>query len=158
MVYSVDGRVGIDFTGVSSTFSDTLGNTYGASDSSQLIYVKAASAIPFASSYVTINEDFEAIAGTKAAVDDGHQVGIAPASAIASGQYFYAYLRGHPNLRVATLCAADVPLFTTATAGLLDDTSTTAQTKIDGLVLVTAMTTGSGVRECIATWPRSSTF
>lgn len=156
MAYLIDGKIGVNITDTSSTISDALGNRYIGSDSAQYIYVLSGAAIP-ASSYVTINETFTAIAGTKTAVDDGHEIGFAPEATVASGKYFYASLRGRPQLRVASLCAADVALYTTSTAGLLDDTAT-SQTKIDGIVIVTANATGSGTSTAIATWPRSATF
>jgi hypothetical protein len=45
--------------------------------------------------------------------------------------------------RVASLCAADVALYTSSTAGVLDDTATTTLSKIDGAVLLTTNSTGS---------------
>lgn len=153
MTYLTDGKIGVNLTDVSSTIGDALGNSYTGSDGSKWVYVQANGALEDGN-YVCIDESFQAAKGTKAAVDDGHDVGFAQVD-FTDNQYGYVMVKGRPQVKVGSLCAADVALYTTATAGLLDDTSTTAQTRIDGVVLVTANGTGTGNSTAIASWPRS---
>ena len=62
------------------------------------------------------------------------------------------------NAAVGASCAADVALYTSATAGVLDDTST-SQTKVDGVVAAAANGTAAQANvEVIMTWPKSTTF
>jgi len=156
MTYTITGTIGIDLSGVSSTISDTLGNSYDGNDGSKWVFVQANGAI-LANNYVCIDESFQAVKGTKALVDDGHDVGFAQV-AFADNQYGYVMVKGRPQVKTLSLCAADVALYTTATAGVLDDTATTAQTKINGVVLVTANGTGTGDSTAIASWPRSTSL
>lgn len=77
----------------------------------------------------------EAYAGaplTKAMADDAWKVGVAPV-AIAANAYGFVQVRGVCELNVLASCAADVALYTSATAGSLDDTDT-SQTEIVGIV------------------------
>jgi hypothetical protein len=64
-------------------------------------------------------------------------------TAITSGDYGWVALKGH-DLRVKTLiaCQPAVPLYTTATAGSLDDTVVTAGYCL-GVVLMTSATSAS---------------
>lgn len=119
------------------------------------MYVSAASAI---AQYdcVGITEGFAAAPITKAMADDGYLVGVAQ-YAIASGGYGWVLVHGVGNLNVKASCAADVALYTSATAGALDDT-TTSQTKIDGIVITTTAGGSDQAEECIVTYPRSAGF
>lgn len=58
------------------------------------------------------------------------------------GYYAWAAVEGKMKVIVLTLCAKDVPLYTSATAGYLDDTSTT-QTLIQGLTITATNSGGS---------------
>lgn len=106
---------------------------------------------------VGINEDETAAALTKAMADDGYAIGFAQ-TAIADTNYGWVALRGK-NIQAKCLanCAADVPLYTSATAGSLDDDSS-SQTKIDGVVAVTAVGGTAAATEVLATFPKSTTF
>ena len=156
MTYLIDGKIGFNLTDVSSAFGDTIGNSYTGDDGSKWVYVQASGAL-LAGNYVCIDESFQAAKGTKTLVDDGHDVGFAQVD-FADNQYGYVMVKGRPQAKTLTLCAADVALYTTATAGVLDDTSTSAQTKINGVVLVTANGTGTGNSTAIASWPRSTSL
>lgn len=133
-----------------------LGTTVQATDNQEYTYVRAGSAIT-QYFWVGIDEDFLAYPLTKGMADDGWIIGAAQV-AFASGDYGWIVTKG-ANItgRVAASCAADVPLYTTGTAGVLDDT-VTSQTKIDGVVAVGASTSAASNREVLLTWPRSSTF
>ena len=157
MAYLIDSKIGAELDQTSTEIGDTLGNVYNGSDGSKYVYVQASGAITLGD-YVTIDEDFQAAAGTKDAVDDGHTIGFATNVAFADDEYGYVALTGRPSVRVGGSCAADVPLYTSATAGVLDDSST-SQTKVDGVVLVTTNGTATvATGEVIATYPKSTTF
>jgi len=157
MAYLTDGKIGINLTDVGSSISEALGSTFTGSDSAQYTYVLADAAIQQYST-VGIAEDFGAAELTTAMAKDGYQIGFAQ-TALAAGQYGWVLTKGgRPIVRVASLCAADVALYTTSTAGLLDDTATTTLSKIDGAVLLTTNATGSANSTCMVTFPKSGDF
>lgn len=103
-----------------------------------------AAATVSAGNAVSINNAGSASLLTKALADTGSRVGVAPV-AVTSGDYFWAQLSGVvDNLLVKASCAADVALYTSATAGYLDDDST-SQTKALGIKLTTARAASDGV-------------
>jgi hypothetical protein len=151
------GVLGVNLTDTPTTNATghTLGQCVTATDGSSWTYVQASGAITQYDA-VGIDENFQAAALTKAIADDGHGIGFAQV-AFADNDYGWVARQGsNISARVATSCAADVALYTSATAGVLDDTST-SQTKIDGVVAVTAVTAAAAT-EIIATYPKSTTF
>jgi hypothetical protein len=103
-----------------------------------------------------ISEAFTAAALTKAMADDGYHVGFAQ-SAFTDAYYGWVAVKGSDiGCLLKASCAADSALYTTGTAGYLDDAST-SQTKIDGVVAVTTVTAATSA-EVMATWPKSTTF
>lgn len=145
----------VDTTSTDQKFA--LGTEALGNDGTKWIYVQADGAIT-KYDYVCITEAFQAVAGTKALLDVGHKVAFAQV-AFADNEYGWVAIAGTNSnfkVRVAASCAADVPLYSSATAGVLDDSST-SQTKVDGVVAVTAVTT-AGATPIIATFPKSNTF
>jgi hypothetical protein len=134
----------------------TLGTRVTATAGQTYMYVKAGSAIT-QYAVVAVDEDYNAYPINKTRADDGWHIGAAQV-AFASGDYGWVAISGS-EVTISALgsCAADVALYTSGTAGALDDTAT-SQTKIDGIVLVTAVATAADNREAIMTFPRSSTF
>lgn len=146
--------VNLTDTPTSNETGHTLGQRAPGSDNSEWLYVQAGTAITQYST-VGIDEDFQAWPITKAIADDGWNIGFAQV-AFADADYGWVAIKGS-NIRArgAAACQPDVALYTSATAGVLDDTSA-SQTKIDGIVFVA---TASGTNaEIIATFPRSATF
>lgn len=157
MVFVTDGKIGIDLTATPTTPEHPLGTRTVATDGQHFVYVQASGAIT-QYDVVGVDENFQAAAVTKAIVDDGWEIGTAQV-AFADNDYGWIATKGS-NLTINVLgsCAADVALYTSATAGSLDDTSA-SQTKIDGIVLVTAnATTAAGSYEALLTFPKSTTF
>ena len=148
--------LGVDLTDTPSTNDrgHTLGQRVSGSDNTEWVFVQANGAITQYDT-VGIDEDFQAAALTKAMADDGWMIGFAQV-AFADNDYGWVATKG-TNIRArgAAACAADVPLYTTSTAGVLDDTSA-SQTKIDGVVFIATTSATNG--EIIATFPRSSSF
>lgn len=157
MAYVTDGKIGIDLTATPDTIEHVLGTRVTATDGQEYVYVQASGAIT-QYDVVGIDENFQAAAVTKAIVDDGWEIGVAQV-AFADNDYGFVATKGsNLTARVAGSCAADVALYTTSTAGVLDDTSA-SQTKIDGIVAIAAnATTAASTTEVLLTFPKSTTF
>lgn len=138
-----------------------LGTRVSGPDGQEFVYVQAGAAIsttlnePFT---LAIDENYQAVKITKALAIAGHRIGFAPQQIISDNDFFWARTKGSNfNIKVAVSCAADITLWTTATAGILDDTSGATHVAVFGVVLVVAASTsasaGSTVREVLATNP-----
>jgi hypothetical protein len=148
--------LGVDFTATPTSADFALGTKVQGSDGTEWVYVQASGAIT-QYQFVGIDENFQAAALTKAMADDGWAVGAAQ-SAFADDDYGWVAIGGsNVSGNLLTLCAADVALYTSGTAGALDDTAS-SQTKIDGIVAVTGGVTGTTATEVIMISPRSTTF
>lgn len=162
MAYVNDGMIGTDLTAlVAGTTTNgegapfALGTRVRATDGQEYVFVQAGEAIT-QYMYVCIDEDFQAVKGTKALVDAGHQVAFAQV-AFSDNDFGWVATRG-ANLtgRVLGSCVADVALYTSGTAGVLDDSST-SQTKVDGVVLIATNATATAANlEILATYPKSN--
>lgn len=137
----------------------SVGTTADGENGSKWMYVKASTTIT-QYDFVGVDEDYMAnpLSSTMAAagyVIGASQIGLSDLTA----PYFWLCLqgRGNVNVRVASSCAADVALYTTTTAGVLDDSATATQSLVEGVVIVTtqASTTGLAGTEAIVTFPRS---
>lgn len=144
MAYVTSGQVGAQLdAGVvpdglvvpSAPFA--LGQVVDGTNGSSWIYLKAAEAITPAGSYVTFDEGNTAYEGTKTLVDAGHRIAVAQ-RAFLINEYGWFQLTGPCLLYGTANCAADTTLYTTATAGLVDATST-SQTLLGGVVFTTAV-------------------
>lgn len=121
-----------------SRFEDSSGNLW--------VRCQAAAAIA-AGEWVGIDELGQASLLTKALADAGYKVGAAQV-AFASADYGWVLCRGVGIGKGLVSCAADVALYTTATAGALDDT-TTSQTEIKGVRLTAAVGGGGAANAAI---------
>lgn len=163
MAYVTDGCIGIDLskkiagTGSSSDQGDQflLGQKVNATDGGVYMRVHASGAIA-QYDFVGIDENFEAAPLTTAMADDGWNIGVAQVAADDNDFLWVACAGSNINGAVLANCAADVALYTSGTAGSLDDATTT--TKVDGVVAVTAVGTAAGNVEVILTHPKSSGF
>lgn len=163
MAYITTPLIGMNLTtlvaGTGTSFDQgapiAVGQRAFGTDGSEWQYVHAAAAIT-QYSWVAIDENGEAVMGTKTLADAGHQVGFAQV-AFADNDFGWVCVNGPGNINVRVLasCAADVQLYTSSTAGALDDTSA-SQTLIRGVVLVAAATNTASTRECIAVYPSST--
>jgi hypothetical protein len=140
--------------GVSLGYTDTspafgLGTVVNLDDGGQAIYVQAASTVAtYSAVAVQVNNSVVPLTTTNSA--GSKAVGFAQVS-IASAYYGWVQLGGKPRVLVAANCQPSVPLFTTATAGVLDDATVTAGL-VAGLVATTSTVTASNVT-CIAGYP-----
>lgn len=163
MTYPTSGIVGASLTelmagtttnGVGAKFA--LGTRLTATDGSMWVYCQAGEAIGTAGMCVGIDEDYQMLKMTKALCDAGFQPGfVQMAFADNDMGWVCVHSGGNINMRVAASCAADVQLYTTATAGVLDDTSA-SQTIVRGCVIVVAASNTASTREGIAIYPSST--
>lgn len=131
------------------------GTRIAGNDGTEWIYVRAAAAIA-QYDYVTVDESFRASPGTKAAVDAGHTIGVAQA-AFAEDVHGWVATGGQgAALKVNVLgrCVADRPLYTTASAGKLDDNSS-GQTRVAGIVITAPAAFAASTRPAILAHPRA---
>jgi len=154
MPHATSGLIGADFSKVYDTAEFELGTTVLATNGQEWMFVEANGAITQYDT-IAIDEDNLAVAITATLANDGHTIGFSQL-ALADGEFAWVPLRanGNINIRVAASCAKDVQLYTTATAGVLDDTATSTAVLIRGVTLVTLNATASlNTVEARATYP-----
>lgn len=166
--YVTDGKIGVDLTATyastsvgSSSFPPyTLGETVTTSNNGRYMFTKAISTInqydcviggPYGDSASSSpNIGFVPITTTNAAAQGFNIIGFAQV-AIASAYWGWICLNGSPRVNLLIACNPKVPLYTTATAGSLDDTTVSAGL-IQGLVANTSATSASAPY-CTASYP-----
>lgn len=164
-------KIGVNITATNPLYTDAtlptvgpqenmdfqLGDFVYGADGTKWMFVQASGAIT-QYDWVGIDENMQAASLTKAMADDGFFIGVAQVAFADNDGGWVAVAGANINGAVLASCAADVGLFTSATAGHLDDTSA-SQTKIDGVVAVAANATASATNtEVMMTFPRSATF
>ena len=143
--------VALDYTDTSPSFA--LGTTVNLSDGGQAVYVRAASTVAtYAAVSVQVDNTVVPLTTTNAA--NSKAIGFAQVS-IASAYYGWVQLGGKPRVNVAVACQPNVPLYTTATAGVLDD-AVVSGGLVAGLVATTSAASASAVT-CIAGYPHIAT-
>jgi hypothetical protein len=163
MAYVTSSIAGVSLTKLTTgTTTDgagaefALGTVVAGTDRSEWTYVQAGAAIT-KYSWVAIDENFQAVMGTKALADAGYGIGFNQV-AFADNDMGWVCTgsNGNINVRLLNSCAADVQLYTSGTAGILDDTAA-SQTLIRGCVaVVAASNTAVGYREAIAVFPSAT--
>jgi hypothetical protein len=143
MAIRVTDPAGVRIEDVSSTPTAALGAMAWGQDNSKWVYCLAQSTI---TQYMCVGLDKSYTANpiTKAHADAGRKPGIAQ-TAFAVGQYGWVAVQGGNDLikvRAKNACLPAVALYTTGTAGYLDDTAA-SQTLVNGIVL-TDTATASG--------------
>lgn len=142
MAFSISPLAGVNLLENSSTPTVAPGTLVNLNDGGQAMYVKATSEI---STYacVLIGASSQAQMSTTALAVATKRVGFAQAS-IASAFYGWVQLGGTPMVNLAANCAPNVPLFTTATSGVLDD-ATVSAAMVAGVVAQTTISTATAV-------------
>lgn len=151
--FATDGIVGAKFTDVSATALFGLGTIANGNAGSQYMYCQASTTL---SQYdcAAIDSAYKANPITTALTTDGMSIGWPQVAVDLATPYFWAALQGRTiNIRVASSCAANVPLYTTATAGVLDDAA--ANNLMNGVKIVTtqASTTGTAGTPAYVVFP-----
>jgi hypothetical protein len=149
MAYSTTPIIGVDLALTSTTAKFAPGTRVNTTDGGSAIYVQAASEIStFAAvGFVTPNA-VQMMTTTLAATV--HKIGFAQTS-IASAYYGWVHEDGNVKVNLAANCDDAVPLFTTATAGVLDD-ATVSAAFVNGLVSTVTISNATAVT-CIAGFP-----
>ena len=149
MSISVSNMIGVSLDYTDSSPSFNLGTVVNLDDGGQAVYVRAASEVPtYAAVAVQLDDTVVPLTTTNAA--GSKAVGFSQVS-IAPLYYGWVQLGGKPRVLVAANCQPNVPLYTTATAGVLDDTVVSG-CLVAGLVAKTSTVTASNVA-CIAGYP-----
>jgi len=157
--YVTDGKIGIDLTatyastsaGSTSLFPVTPGSRVTTSNNGVYMFVRAESDIAaydavimstFADS-ASLTPVMRAVpvTTTNAAALGYNMVGFAQ-NAIASSYYGWVGINGLLKVNLLIACNPKVPLYTTSTAGKLDDTTVSAG-YIQGIVATTSATSAS---------------
>lgn len=130
----------------SSTQNIALGTKIDLNDGGVAVYCQADSEIAQFNA-VAIESDFGVVNSSTAAVTEAtgtsRSVGFAQTS-IASGNYGWIQLSGRPKCKLAANCADKVRLFTTSTAGTLDD-AVVSNAEVAGVVAKTTISNATAV-------------
>jgi len=122
MAFVVDGKIGVDLTKTTSVAQFSLGTLVHTNDGGMYEYCQAASEVSTGAAVVIFEGNTVRMAETSIVNDagTGKKIGFAQVS-IASAYYGWVARMGKVLCNLADDCADNVPLFTTATAGVLDD-------------------------------------
>ena len=145
---SIFNPAGVRLTATHTDPKFAVGTEAQGNDGSRWIYVKANSAVT-QYMWVGISKDFTMNPGTKTHLDAGRQPAIAQVAFAASEYGWVAIKGGNDGLKVRAKnsCEVNVALYSTATAGYVDDTSA-SQTLLNGLVLTDTSTASGAAEEC----------
>ncbi len=147
--------VGANYTLTHASPVFQLGEKGKGTNGSEWVYAKASGAVT-AYQAVGIDEDFTAYPLTSALAARSDFLGFAQA-ACATTYYTWIATKGSDiKVRTKASAVADTQLWTTASAGVLDDATSAAALKIDGVVLVSSASTaanGAAGIEVKASWP-----
>tara|TARA_R110000868_G_scaffold335787_2_gene596648 strand:- start:1040 stop:1522 length:483 start_codon:yes stop_codon:yes gene_type:complete len=147
--------IGVNLNSYDSTAQFARGTQVMGTDGSLFQYVNTLSSIP-AGNAVGIDESGNASNLTTTLAGTVKTVGVAQVS-IAVSSYGWVQRSGVMNINVATNCAKDVLLFTTGTAGVLDDATISAAV-LPGLNLITSTVSAATLGVCQASTPLYITF
>lgn len=149
MAYSTTPTLGVDLSRTDSTPKFAKGTRVETTDGGVAVYVQAASEISTyaAVGFVTPNS-VQMMTTTLAATVK--KIGFAQTS-IASAYYGWVHEDGNVKVNLAANCDDAVPLFTTATAGVLDD-ATVSAAFVQGVISTVTISNATAVT-CIAGFP-----
>ena len=153
MAISTSNLIGVSLGYTDTEASFKLGTTVNLDDGGQAVYVQAASAVALYDA-VSVRGDNTVVPVTTTNSANSKVIGFAQVS-IAAASYGWVQLGGKPVVKLAASCLPAVPLYTTATAGTLDDAAVSG-----GLVAgIVALTTASGATAltCVAGYPHVAT-
>ncbi len=150
MATSTSSVIGVNLTRVDSSAQFPVGTIVNLSDGGQAMYVQSTTSA--LSTYAAVSIDANGLATmlttTNAATSP--RIGFAQVS-IATGAFGWVQLGGNVLVNLAAQCDDGVPLFTTATAGVLDDATVSAG-YVHGLINTTTISNATAVT-CVAQYP-----
>ena len=125
MANSVSSLIGVNLTANETTATFPPGTLANLSDGGQAMYVKSSTSALSTYAAVSIGQNGIATMITTNIAATNPRIGFAQTS-IATSNYGWVVLGGQFQCNVAAQCSSSVPLFTTSTAGVLDDATVTA--------------------------------
>ncbi len=128
MLQSINGPLSV----VHTSQKHELGALY--SDDNGIYTYMTGVASTLVGSWVTFNESFATVLATKAEVDKLKPMAVAKGAVVASSYGWYQIFGEVSAARVLASAAKEVAIYSSATAGSLDDDST-SQTKVNRAVL-----------------------
>ena len=149
MAISTSNLAGVALGYTDTTAQFKVGTTVNLDDGGQAVYVQAASSVAQYDA-VSVRGDNTVVPITTTNSANSKVVGFAQVS-IASASYGWVQIGGKPVVKLAASCLPAVPLYTTATAGTLDDAVVSG-----GLVAgIVALSSASGATAltCVAGYP-----
>lgn len=151
----VDGRIGAQPIGeTSSTQNHPLGTVVRAKDptfgESTFVYVQASSSITQYDA-VAIKAGYKLAPLTITNGKTGIEIAFAQTAIGTKGDYAWVLQGGRPLVRCANGTQPNVPLFATATGGVVDDVSSSVV--IQGVMTETEVTNSAGTATCVARFP-----
>jgi hypothetical protein len=150
MAITVYGPAGVNLSATHDEPKFKVGTVAHGDNGTKWMYVKANSAVA-QYMWVGIAKDFTMNPGTKSHIDGGRKPGLAQVEFKADEYGWVALAGGNDVLKVKakTGCLPSVALYTSGTAGFVDDTSG-SQTLINGIVLTDTATSSGAAEECFA--------
>ena len=143
MANSTSSVIGVNLTRVDDSALFQVGTVVNLSDGGQAMYVHASASALSTYAAVFIGVDGVATMTTTTLAPENSRVGFAQTS-IGTSKYGWVQLGGQVVVNLAANCADNVPLFTTATAGVLDD-AVVSNGYVVGLVSKTTISNATAV-------------
>ena len=146
-------QLGADFDETHEAAQHALGSRAADREGGEFIYAQAAGAI--AAHYAAIIEDanYQATAVTHALAGANEAAPIGwPLVAVADDEYAWFQTVGTADIQVSASAGAKAELYTSGTAGQLDDSSG-SQTKIQRVRLITARGATAGLAPALLNFP-----
>ncbi len=137
-MYAIGAKLSETFA-PSSDFGDRpgLGDSVETHDNKRFMFISASTSVT-SFQVVAINSAFVVQPATSALASAGSRLGVAQ-NAISAGSWGWVQTRGNLTVNALSTCSSAVALYTSGTAGSVDDTST-SQVKIAGLVILANIT------------------
>lgn len=155
MATSASSIIGVNLTRVDAAAMFPVGTIVNLSDGGQAMYVKASTSALSTYGACSISKTGIAILLTTTNAATTSRVGFAQTS-IATSAFGWVQLGGKVLVNGLAQCAPAVPLFTTSTAGNLDDATVTAG-YIPGMVAATTISNATALT-CAAQYPHIARY
>ena len=155
MAISTTPLIGVNLAAQDATATFPVGTIVNLNDGGQAMYVKASTSALSTYAAVSISKSGIATMLTTTNAATTSRVGFAQTS-IATSLYGWVQLGGKVRVNGAAQCAPAVPLFTTATAGVVDDATVTAG-YIPGMVAATTISNATALT-CAAQYPHIARY
>jgi len=150
MAFPISNLAGVNIAETSADAKFALGTRVELNDGGVAVYVKSSTSAVSQFAAVAINADgtVDMLTTTNAATTP--RIGFAQVS-IATGYYGWVHTDGVVKVNLAANCDDNVPLFTTATAGVLDDATVSAG-YVMGLINTVTISNATAVT-CVGQFP-----